>query len=139
MSRSLKGEVGEELFAVIFIIALIFVFIMSVLGVYSNYLKLQETISSSRIASEIAEGIFFGNAGVMSEAACLDLNKTYGNLTGVRIDILYRRENGLKNCSAGAVGAGSGQSVGSMPLLVVGGGNYYPGKVKVYVGTGQHD
>ena len=136
MSRSLKGELGEEVFAVIFIIALIFVFIMSVLGVYTNYLAMQQTIASSRIASELAESVFFSNAGVVSEAWCQDLNRTYGNLSDVRIDILYRQENGLKNCSAGSVTEGGSQSVGAMPLLVVSGSKYYPGKVKVHVGTG---
>ncbi|MEM5804232.1 MAG: hypothetical protein QXU82_00030 [Candidatus Aenigmatarchaeota archaeon] len=135
MSRSLKGELGEEVFAVIFIIALIFVFIMSVLGAYTNYLNMQETISSGRIASELAESMFFSNQGIITEEACQSLNRTYGNLSNVRIDILYRQENGLKNCSAGSVAEGD-QAVASMPLLIAADGKYYPGKVRVHVGTG---
>ncbi|MFQ6010218.1 MAG: hypothetical protein ACE5J7_03815, partial [Candidatus Aenigmatarchaeota archaeon] len=97
-----KGAVGEELFAVLFVIALIFVFVVSVIGVYANYVQMQETISSSRIASSIVEGIFFNNSGTIAEG-CSQINMEYGNLEDVKVEVLYWKDGQEQNCTAGSI------------------------------------
>ena len=59
----------------------------------------------------------------------------FRSMENVRVEVLYWKGEDKKNCTAGAVSHNMSQAVSSMPMIVAGKGEYYPGKVRVYVGT----
>ncbi|MEM5814288.1 MAG: hypothetical protein QXD77_00535 [Candidatus Aenigmatarchaeota archaeon] len=130
----LKGEAGEELFASFFVIALVFVFTFSAIGVYGNFMEGQAQLYAERSASSVAEKLFFDNNGYLTLSDCSNLNRTYNAMNNTAIAIIYW-EGGLeKRCASGSLDVRS-LSVSSMPVTVVDDGKYYPGRIDAMVGV----
>lgn len=130
MSHS-KGIVGEELFATLIVIILIFVFVFSVNGIYDKYIQGQNLLYSERFASSLAERIYFDNNGIISEGSCQSILKKY-NLTDVGIKITYYK-NGAQECGFSNFAGDNSKAVATLPLLVTN-GTFYPAIISVEAG-----
>lgn len=132
MSR-LKGEAGEELFASFFVIALVFVFIFSAMGVYSNFIEGQTALYAERSSSSLAERLYFENSGYMSETDCQNLQNLYGALNNTALRITYWKNDVKYTCETRTLDTRS-QSVSSMPIMITSNGKLYPGRIDAMVG-----
>jgi|GEM_PF-5646351 len=134
MSTKLKGEAGEELFATFFVIALVFVFIFSVIGVYSNFMGGQAQLYAERAASGIAERIYFDSGGYLTVPACQALGQSYNAMNNTAVKITYREGGTEKNCAFGSLDTRS-VSVASMPIIIISSGNMRAGRIDAMVGV----
>ena len=132
MFRRSKGIVGEELFATLIVIVLIFVFVFSIVGIYNKYIGGQQFLYNERVASSIAERIYFDNNGVIAEGSCESILSKYG-FQNITKTITYYKD-GQKTCSSGILTAQVSKSVASLPLLVTD-GKFYPAVLIVEVGV----
>ena len=128
-----KGDVGEELFATFFVIALVFIFLFSAIGVYSNFMVGQAQLYAERSASAVAERIFFDNDGQMTETECQNINTAYGSMNNTAVRITYWKSDTEYKCETRMLDARS-LSVASMPVLITSNGNFYPGRIDAMVG-----
>ncbi len=131
MFRLSKGIVGEELFATLIVIILIFVFVFSVNGIYDKYIQGQNLLYYERFATSLAERIYFDNNGVIAESACQNIVNKY-NLTDVSVNITYFRD-GIKNCGIANANPGVSKAVATLPFLITN-GTFYPAIITVEAG-----
>jgi len=131
---TLKGDIGEELFASLFVIFLVFAFIFSAIGVYSNFVEGQSTLYAERTASSLAERFYFENNGHITESECKNIQNTYGSLNNTAIRIVYWKDDVEYSCETRMLDTRS-QSVSSMPIIVTENGKMYPGRIDVIVGV----
>jgi hypothetical protein len=131
---SLKGEAGEELFASFFVIALVFVFVFSAIGVYGKFMEGQTQLYAERSASSVAEKLFFDSNGYLTLADCASINRTYNAMNNTALSITYWKNDAEQSCASGGLDVRS-LSVSSMPVMIVDGGNYYPGRIDAMVGV----
>jgi hypothetical protein len=129
----LKGEAGEELFATFFVIALVFVFIFSAIGVYGKFMEGQTQLYAERSASAVAERIFFGNSGLMAETECQNISAAYGSMNNTALRITYWKGDTEYRCETRSLDARS-LSVASLPILITADGKFYPGRIDAMVG-----
>jgi hypothetical protein len=115
----------EDVPAAMFTIVLIFIFIISTLMLYSNYLSQVGMIEQKRVASSVAEKIFFDSGGVISGLEGFD------NSTGIRVKLIN-----LETGSEAEQGSTGNNSVmgASMAITIFENGKYYPGRIEVYAG-----
>lgn len=130
---ALKGDVGEELFASFFVIFLVFAFVLSAIGVYSNYIEGQAALYAERTAASTAEQLYFERNGYMSETECQNINQTHGSLNNTALKITYWKGDTEYTCETRALDTRS-QSVSSMPIMITANGKMYPGRIDVMVG-----
>ncbi|HLC51111.1 MAG TPA: hypothetical protein VJH90_01920 [archaeon] len=126
MSASSKGIIGEDIFATMVMMLLIFFFVLSLTDTYSKYLNLQDQIDRERRAAGTAEWIFFSNDGI------LDKSRVSCNLLPSidRIGFEVKSSAAAVSCN---VLTDKDRAVGSMPLLIKDGTRYYTGRLIVYV------
>ncbi len=127
----LKGIVGEELFAVIIVIILIFVFVFSTISIYNKYISGQQLLYAERVASSLAEKVYFENNGVIAESACQSIVNKY-NLTDISVNITYFKD-GIKGCGITNENSSVSKAVATLPLLVTD-GTFYPAIITVEAG-----
>ena len=115
----------EDIPAAMFTIVLIFVFLLSVFMMYSNYLSQVSMIEQKRAASSIAEKIFFDSGGVISGLSGFE------NSTSVKVKLIN-----LETGSEAIQGSNGNVSVmsASLAITIFQGGKYYPGRLEVYAG-----
>jgi hypothetical protein len=130
----LKGEAGEELFATFFVIALVFVFIFSAIGVYGKFMEGQTQLYAQRSASSVAEKIYFDGNGVIALSDCQAINRTYNSMNNTALTIIYWNGNVEKKCASGSLDVRS-LSVSTMPIMIVDNGKFYPGRIDAMVGV----
>lgn len=130
----LKGEAGEELFASFFVIALVFVFVFSAIGVYGKFMEGQASLYAERSASSVAEHIYFDSNGYLTLSDCANINRTYNAMNNTAIKIIYWKNDVEQSCASGMLDVRS-LSVSSMPVMIADGSNYYPGRIDAMVGV----
>lgn len=115
--------IGEDIFATIFAIILIFVFIAATNMTYQKYLETQDMIERERAASSLAQQIYFSHNGLinLAEFSCPNIEKTY-------IEI-YASGSSVKSCGART----NDMISSSMPVNVLNTNAYQPGRLIVYV------
>lgn len=123
-----KGMVGEDLFVVIFIIILMFVFFAALNQTYFNYLNVQEMVERTRVASAISWLIYFKNNGTIREPIDCDgfeWKKTYV--------LFYKQGIKIASCPGDPTQQETGMIVTSIPINYMSSSGWSAGKVEVYV------
>ncbi|MEM5772472.1 MAG: hypothetical protein QXO19_03280 [Candidatus Aenigmatarchaeota archaeon] len=123
-----KGLIGEDIFATIFVIILIFVLIISINNIYVTYLNFQDIFERDRTAFSIAKYIYLTNNGVIDIQKISNCNNW--NYEKVYIEFYV---DGIKKNSCPSNIPETEIVSRSMPINFIENGNYKPGKVVVYV------
>jgi len=127
--RSSKGVVGEDLLTTILTIILLMGFIFSIFHFYGNYFDDMDLVERERVATSVAEKIYLDNEGVLFSDSVQGVADVAGDFENMWINI-----TNLKTGKSYTAGNFKDQvSVGSVVMLLVDDGEYFPSRVDVYV------
>jgi hypothetical protein len=123
--KSSKGMVGEELPAIIIITILLSIFIISLFYSYTIYLNKISYLNQQREATSKTQKIFMETGGIVTEDI---INKSTKNM-GIKITNLEtNKTKSSNNINSTQI------TTASVSILILENGNYYPGKLDIYVG-----